>query len=507
MQEARERITVNRESTTQAGRDARQAESHILDTLRQRMGAEDFNRFIARDTKLCITPGRLEVGVPTRFMAEVLQQRFRGVLSEAAAASADAPNDVQVVIRVEQTARAAGGRDATASSPPELALTPARSATPAARLAHRSGDITLKHRLEDFVEGVSNRGALAIATAVADPNQETSYSPFVVHGPCGVGKTHLLQGIALRWMESSPRGRVKYTTAEAFTNEFMGALRTNRRDEFRQAHRGVKLLCIDDVHHLSNKRGTQDELLHTLDAVDLRGARIVIASDAHPAHIEKFSTALASRLVSGAVVAIAPPDEALRREIVRRVSLRRGLMLTDEAIEFLVSRSVGIAGAVSVREMEGLVLRVQAMRQFMPECEASDGVVGVSGVRRALGMVGDGLELRRPQRPVPVRAIESHVCRTLGVAVEAVRGKGRSRQVVLARWVTAFLSHKLTNESYPEIARAMGRPNHSSVITACRSLEKLLQSDPRVPCGEEQAPLRRVIDDIAQRVCREFGRV
>lgn len=501
MQEARERVVVDRETTSPAGRGASQTESEILDALRRRMGADDFNRFIARDAHLRVSPGRLEVGVPTRFMAEVLQQRFRGVLSEAVAASTDVPSDVQVVIRVEQVARAVGGRDAHEPTRADNAH------TQAARWTRRTGDITLKHRLDDFVEGASNRGALAIATSIADPSQDTSYSPFVVHGPCGVGKTHLLQGIALRWMESSPRGRMKYTTAEAFTNEFMGALRTNRRDEFRQAHRGVKLLCIDDVHHLSNKRGTQDELLHTLDAVDLRGARVVIASDAHPAQIEKFSTALASRLVSGAVVAIAPPDEALRREIVRRVALRRGLMLTQDAIEFLVSRSVGIAGAVSVREMEGLVLRVQAMRQFMPECEASDGVVGVSGVRRALGMVGDGLELRRPQRPVPVRAIESHVCRTLGVAVEAVRGKGRSRQVVLARWIIAFLSHKLTNESYPEIARAMGRPNHSSVITACRSLEKLLQSDPRVPCGDELTPLRRAIDEIAQRVCREFGRV
>lgn len=510
MREASVRVMtdVRGESREVAGRNAEPVDSQILACLRERMGVEDFDRFIAADARLRIEPGRIVVGVPTRFMAEVLRQRFRGALEDVARGTTDAPGDVQVEIEVEPRRR--DRRDETREAwKPSATWDGVRQVSSSSRRNGTAADaptgFALKHRLDDFVEGESNKAALTVATIVADPRRSDACSPFVVHGPCGVGKTHLLQGIALRWMEVVPGTRVKYTTAEAFTNDFMEAIRTNRRDEFRKRHRGVKLLCIDDVHYLSNKRGTQSEFLHTLDAIDLRGARVVVASDAHPTQIDKISTALASRLVSGAVIAIAPPDEALRREIVRRLALRRGLMLTDEAIEFLVSRSVGIAGAASVRELEGLVLRVQAMRQFLPE--ADSGVVGVCGVRIALGVVGDGLSLRRPQRPVPVRVIESHVCRTLGVSSETLRGRGRSRQVVLARWIIAFLSYRLANSSYPDIAREMGRPNHSSVITACRSLEKLLEGDPLITCGDTTIPLRRVIDEVADRACRESGRM
>lgn len=496
MHDALSRVSSEVPGTTDAGNTAREADGRVIESLRREVGDEDFGRFFSDLPSIRARPGRVEMAVPTRFRAEIVRTRFLGAIERAgnAACGRDVGTPVQVVVEVE--------------SPPVDSRRAAREGPPRQRhLPTTSNGFALKHRLEDFVAGESNAGAYAIAKVISDPSSEEQFSPFVVYGPCGVGKTHLLQGIARRWMELAPGLRVKYTTAESFTNEFLGSIRANRREEFRRAHRGVRLLCIDDVHYLSNRQGTQTELLHTLDAVDLAGARVVVASDAHPGQISKLNTALSSRLVSGALVGIGPPDAKLRAEIVRRMALRRGLMLTEDAVEFLVSRAVGTGGVASVRELEGLVLRVQAMRQFLPE--GNESLVGVAGVRQALGMAGEGggREVRRPQRPVRVRAIESHVCRVLGVPLEAVRGKIRSRQVVMARWLIAFLAHKLTNESYPGIAREMGRPSHSSIISACRSLEKLLADDARVSCPDvgEPVPLRRLVDDLADRLCRECG--
>ena len=169
-----------------------------------------------------------------------------------------------------------------------------------------------------------------------------------IHGECGVGKTHLLQAACQRHLDLNPSHAVRYTTGEQFTNEFLAAMRAAALDEFRARIRKLDLLAIDDIHFLASKTATQSEFLHTLDAIDFSGARVLLASDEHPRLIKRFSQSLVSRFLSGMVVRIDAPDRSTRLSLIRRLAATRSLPLSPAAEEMIVSRCMG-----SVRELEG----------------------------------------------------------------------------------------------------------------------------------------------------------
>ena len=194
----------------------------------------------------------------------------------------------------------------------------ARPAPSGNRAAKRNG-VHLQHpapaapRSGNFIVGPSNQLAYNTASYVAEfPGSQ--YNPLFIHGECGLGKTHLLQGLCRKFIEHHPTKRWLYLTGEEFTNEFLSALRNNKLDAFRRKMRDLDLLVIDDVHFLGGKKATQEEFLHTFNAIEAMGKQVVMASDNHPKLIEEFGESLVNRFVSGMVVRIDPPNyhDALR---------------------------------------------------------------------------------------------------------------------------------------------------------------------------------------------------
>lgn len=471
--------------------------SGILTRLSAEVGEERCERYFRRDASLELHEGRLDVTVPTGFKADLLRRRFEDPLRRAARAELEKSGFVRSDVEVRFTIDAG----AFAERPPADLAPPAEEPRRHAstKAPPRAGEKAweAKYRLDTFIVGASNRLAYAAATQVSDARMPRRMSPLFIHGPSGLGKTHLLQGIAGRFLDTHARARVRYIPAETFTNEFITALRTNRLEAFRRAYRGVDLLCLDDVHFLSNKQATQTELLHTFDAIDLDGSRVVLASDAHPRQIGRLSGALTSRFLSGMVVKIEPPDPATRRAIVSTIALRLGIDLEPAVSELLIRE----AGAeASVRELEGLMNRVEALHRLVPD-HAGAGRIGASIVRRALGL---GPEDRSQGRPIRAEAVVEHVRKALGVEPDDLAGRGRHPRVVLARSIAAHLCRMLTSQSFPEIARALARPNHSTVVTACKRVREMLDRDEPIRGieGLDGIPLRELVTTLTEGIRR-----
>ena len=478
------------ESGGQAGRSGETVQ-RILTRLRDDVGADRFARYFRDQARVGFDGARLDVTVPTGFVADLVGRRFGDSLRKAARAELPTDQQVEIKIRVDRSAflEPAGYAvlpELTPATPvlppmqPPLVLErrqrPGRGAAPG----------PIRHRLEDYVVGESNRMAYSAAERLADPAGQRCFSPLFIHGGCGLGKTHLLQGIAARWREHAERSTVRYTTAEAFTNEYVQAVRAGRLDTFRKAYRGVNMLCIDDVQFLASKTATQGELLHTFDAIDLDGARVVLASDEHPRQIARLSAALVSRFMSGMVVRLDPPEPALRERIVTRMAERRGLRLDKAAIACLAA---DFAPGSSVRDLEGALTRVEALARLLPELSADSSTIGVAHVRRALGAVDTGAGgVRTPRRPMRIDLIRDEVCRFLRVEPSELMGKGRHKRVVLARSLIAHLARTLTTMSYPEIARALGRPNHSTIVTACKRVQEQMARNETPDLGADLSP-------------------
>lgn len=467
----------------------RPGDAAAIDQIRRRLseevGEDRIRRFFAEGTTLSLAEDRLDVTVPSKFLADYLDRRFGAALRRAAEVP-DAEGHLRPVrlhFLVDESAAApspvpeatpAAGRDAQAL---------ARSATGSATVRRRpkATPMRYRHRLDEFIVGPTNRLAHGAALRLAEAGEREKASPLFIHGHCGLGKTHLLQGLANRFQELRPHAVVRCLTSEEFTNEYVNAVRNNRLDEFRRTYRGVDLLCLDDAHFLSSKEKTQTELLHTFDAIDLGGARIVLASDDHPREIKKLCEQLVSRFLAGAVVRLDPPDTDTRLKIVRHLAGRRTLPMEEAALQLIADRGgrCGPGGTPgSVRDIEGMLTQVEAMYRLVPET-AIAGTIGAVLVRKALNL-GDAdprLESVRPRRPIQVDRINAEICRTLGVTVQEMMGIGRHPKVVLARSVIAYLARKLTTLSFPEIAKQMGRPNHSTIITAHKRISAVIDAN------------------------------
>lgn len=467
----------------------------LRERLRDEMGSERFARYFGDGTRLEVERGRVEVVVPSTFMADLINRRFAPSLQRAAAAIEDATADAaspEIRVRVERSAVPAA--PAPRESPRQRRQAPARP---------RPQRAQFRHRLEEFVVGESNRLAHGAAVRVAEGVDDAAFSPLFLHGPSGVGKTHLLQGIASRYADLHGDARVRYVTAEAFTNEYINAVRTNSTDKFRRAWRNVRLLCLDDVHFLRGKQSTQSELLHTLDAIGLKDSRIVLASDEHPRRIDQLGDHLVSRFMSGAVIRVDEPDEELTRRLISSLSARRGLRLSGEALSALVERARKSA-APSVREIEGMLTQLEAVQRLAPELCGVEGVWDAGAVRRSLGLSeGSGPRGAAPdRRPIRLETIRDEVCRTLRVEQSDLLGSGRHARVVLARGLIVHLARELTALSFPEIARGLKRPNHSTVITAHKRVRAQLEKETAVSLGADLAGL-----SIADLLARARGRV
>jgi chromosomal replication initiator protein len=277
-------------------------------------------------------------------------------------------------------------------------------------------------------------------------------------------------------------------TAEQFTNEYIAAVRDGSLDAFRKRLRRVDLLAIDDVHFFANKTATQAEFLHTIDAIDLSGARVAIVSDEHPRHIRRFSQSLVSRFLSGMVVKVDRPDRGTRVELVRRLARERGLDLTTAAEESVAGRCTG-----SIREIEGAITRLGALVEL-------DGLRGQIGPGTVDRLLGEDSGPAAGAVPIRLGHIVEAVCDRMRVGRDDLLGTGRHPRTVVARGLVAHLSRELTTHSYPEIARALGRDTHSAVHTAAKRLRDMIESDARLSAGGE--PVRELADQLRHDIVR-----
>lgn len=470
-------------------------ETLVLERLAARIGEDACERYFQGQTALSVKDDRIRVGVRSGFVAELLTRRFGEPLRLAAVEALAGPgrDDVHVSIEVDRPAPAPTQGARRPSTRTETVRAPRRpSKSPATR----------RLRLEDFVVGKANQLAYAATLRLTEETCPGNFARLVVHGGCGLGKTHLLQGLARRFEETFPGATVRYITAEMFTNEFIQAVRADRVEAFRRSYRVVDLLCVDDVHFLSSKQATQEELLHTFDALDLAGARVAMASDEHPKQIRRLNRALVSRCMSGMIVKLDPPDRELAVHLAIAIARRRGIRLNEEAARLVAEtlcRSTR-ARPASVREIEGLITRVEAVARLVAG-QGTNEMIGVAMVRRALGMDADAVTSAR-RRSVSVQLIASEVCAELGVDQTELHGSGRHRRVVLARSLTAFLARELTNKSFPEIARAMGRPSHSTVVTAAKRIKDQIDEGARISLADQPGmeSIESGIADLAEKL-------
>jgi chromosomal replication initiator protein len=315
---------------------------------------------------------------------------------------------------------------------------------------------------DQFVIGDSNRLAHAAALSVAEM-PGLAYNPLFICGPPGLGKTHLLHSIGNYVSEHGDGLSVLYTTVEAFTDQFVGALHTKRLDAFKAAYRTVDVLLVDDIQFLQSKARTEQEFFHTFNALHGAGAQLVLTSDRLPRDLDALEDRLRERFEAGLVCDVRPPDAGTRLTILRKRVLQDAIPGVDpEALELIAARV-----DTNIRALEGALIRVVAF----------GSLTGRPVTHELAAEVLDGLypELRPSQRTV--REIQESTCELFGISYDDLVSSSRAGGVAWPRQVAMYLARELTDQTLPAIGRAFGNRNHTTVMHACKRTAERIATD------------------------------
>jgi chromosomal replication initiator protein len=343
---------------------------------------------------------------------------------------------------------------------------PARRSRWAPTRSSNSSLANPKLTFEQFVIGDCNRLAHAAALTVAEMPAQ-AYNPLFIYGPPGVGKTHLLGAIASLARSHSPGLTVRWTTGEAFTNEFLGALADGHTESFKARFRDVDVLLLDDVQFLERKAKTEEEFFHTFNALHDGGRQIVLTSDRPPRDLRALEDRLRERFQAGLVADITPPELATRLAILRKRVQYDRIELADERVLSVIGECV----QHNVRALEGALIRVVAY----------GSLTGRALTAELTGEVLDKLypsgAQQQPARMRSIADIQAATCAYFGVSLEDLNSPGRRARIAWPRQVAMYLARELTSESLPSIGRCFGGRDHTTVLHAWRRTSARLAAD------------------------------
>jgi len=458
---------------TSTTREPREVWEIARSQLRLQMTKSTYETWV-RDTHcLAYEDGAFVIGVPNAYARDWLSLRLRPLIKRTLISIIGRAADVTFIV---QPRRADEALDETPA--PLLAPEPAQE-LPVEMPAGDGANLNPRYSFENFIVGPSNRMAHAVALSVAE-RPGTAYNPLFIYGGSGLGKTHLLQAIG--HMGQVSRQRVLYVTSEIFTNELIGAIRTQSTDQFRAKYRTIDILLIDDVHFIAGKEQTQEEFFHTFNALHSANRQIVLTSDRPPQAIPTLEERLRSRFGWGMIADIQPPNLEMRIAILQAKAASLGQQVPDDVLNMIAQRAHR-----NIRDMEGALTRVLAhMELFQRPLNAA--------------LVEDALAyLAPPQNKPTLETILEAAALYFGIGIVELIGRGRSAPIALQRQIVMYVMRQETGASYPQIGDILGDRDHTTVMHGCDKVATEINTSPEL--GRQVNELRtRLYEPVAVRV-------
>jgi chromosomal replication initiator protein len=442
----------------------------LAQAISQRIGEARYNLWFANKTSMDWEGGQLNIGVANLLLQDWLEQKFGADVRGAVADAVGPDARVRFIIKAELF-QAARQSQANVESP-QADQAPAPKAD--SRRMHQPRRL---RTLDEFVVGPCNRVAHASALSLLETPHECPI-PLVVHGSVGIGKTHLLEAVCAGLNRRHTDWKVLLLTAEEFTNRFVQAMQHQKLHAFRRTFRDCDALLIDDIHFLAKKKATQEEFLHTLDALHSLHRPVMATIDCHPRLTDHLLPELTDRLVGGAVWGITPPDEPTRLALLRTKAMRLGEVPAN-VLAFLAENLRG-----NIRELEG------ALHSVVHFAKVHGRPVDVEMAREAIGDV-----LRNSIRHVSLTDVENAICEVLGVSRELLFSKKRNWVCTYPRMLAMYLGRRQTGATYQEVGKHFSR-NHSTVVAAEKKVSAWLQTNLTLQLGKRTMPVRDIVERI-----------
>ncbi len=418
--------------------------------IKQSIDERSYKNWFLQTKFLSYEDDRLQVGVPSQFFADWLNDHYLEVIHASVSRVDSAFKGVLFVPVPEETF----------TRPQETDI--GKPAAKARSSKFGGTRLNAKYNFDTFVVGAGNRFAHAASLAVAELPAK-AYNPLFLYGGVGLGKTHLMQAIGHYIINRNSDLTVVYMSSEEFTNQLIDAIRNKATMAFRNKYRKVDMLLIDDIHFIAGKESTQEELFHTFNALYDAHKQVVLSSDRPPKEIPTLEERLVSRFEWGLVTDIQPPDMETKVAILQKKAEREGFGITTEVAQYIASLVTS-----NIRELEGALITVRAYAA-LEEKEITLDLVeetlkDLAGRVKAKQMTPD--------------LIHKVVADYYDVRIAELKGRNRQRTIAFPRQVAMYLCRQLIpTMSLAEIGESFGGKDHATVVHACKKIEKQVKTD------------------------------
>jgi chromosomal replication initiator protein len=426
-----------------------------LSTLEGRIKPHNFEMWLRPIQCKAVDGARITLSAPSKWIKEWFQDNYQSIVLDALRAQTNQDYEILFEVReFEPIVMEPVVESPKSGSGPHEFKTDGRGDTP---------DLLVKYNFDAYVVGPSNQLAHAASRAVAEI-PANKYNPLFIYGGVGLGKTHLVHAIGHRIREKHPQWRILYLKTETFMNEYINCIRNGKIDEFRRKYRErCDVLLMDDIQFLAGKDRTQDEFFHTFNSLFESHRQIVLTADKYPHEIPDLEERLRSRFQSGLIADIQPPELETRIAILKKKGEMDGINLPDDVAIYLATNIKS-----NVRELEGLLIRVAAFAGLQEQ------PITIEFAKETLKNF-----LTQAAHSLTVEAVQKEVANYFNVKLTDLKSPKRHQAIARPRQIAMYLARKLCKASYPDLGQRFGGKDHTTVLSACRKIESLVQSDPK----------------------------
>lgn len=416
----------------------------LKETLRSKLSESSYRVWIEPISYKGADGDTLILGCPNRFFASWVQERYLSALKDDLIFNGRRLS-VRLMYEKNEAETVAGGQMYLPNFCPDEVQRP--------RFSER-------FTFDEFVVGESNQYAFNACWRVA--HEEMNCKIVYLHARTGLGKSHLAQAVGQTFLERRPRARLCYVSANEFTTQIVRAIKDGHMDALKRKYDVCDALLLEEVHSLAGRERTQVELVSAIDAMADCGKMLILTGNQPPGQIARLSEQLSSRVASGLVISINPPDKPTRRKILARKAKKQGLDLTDDVLDFLAGRLVG-----DIRRIEGAVIGLVARASFIRH------PVDLDMAREVVeNLAAEPVE-------IDIRVIRELVCRHYKVTQEDLRSKLRKRAVSWPRQLAMYLSRKFTDYPLEVIGREFNR-DHATVLHSVKHITRSMSESAKL---------------------------
>ena len=458
-------------------------EAVVKEVLRAQFSETVYNLWFKDLTLTEMTDTKATLTMPSDFKTNFLNGRHQATLQNAFKEACGFSLEIEVIstqdgpyaltlIREQQKAEEEKKRKEEEAKKEQIGVVTETPLEDVPGLDSRT--IHTEFTFDNFIVGESNKFAHAASLAVA--KNPTTYNPLFIHGPSGLGKTHLLYAIANKMREADPNIRLIYKKGEEFTNELIESIQNGTTMAFREKYRKADVLLVDDIQFIAGRESTQEEFFHTFNALYETEKQIILTSDKPPHSIRTLEDRLRTRFEWGLIADIQPPSSELRQAIIRKKAEVRGIKLSDDIVLYLAENL-----KTNIRQIEGSIKKIAALSSL------THTPISLDISKRAIADILSGEE--------PVSITVDKICAVVSkkydIPAEEIKGKKRNKEIAKARHVSIYLIKHLTSLPLTSIGALMGNRDHATILFSFNKIKDDMKTDKQLA-----AEIADMIEDI-----------